>query len=506
MPDAKNMLLAASTIQWCLRHGVREVVLCAGARNLALVSTCVEVAGLRCWHFPEERSAGFFALGRIRAGAGPVAVVVTSGTAVAELLPATIEAYYQGLPLLLVTADRPAASRGTGAPQSIVQPGIFGSHAIMLGDLDASSPVARGAWEQLGPGHLNVCFDEPVLDGEPMPCTCPACPCPPDEPLPRPQAWDGFGTGGRMLVMVGALAADERMPVIAFLARLQAPVWLEATSNLWGVNSLRPLWQPRARAAWAARPTHVLRLGGVPCDRLWRDLESMPDVRVRSVSRHGWSGLARGNENFRADLAGLDAWMPQPHPPWLPAAEDPRPPVSQPDSEKQWVAALAAAIPAGATVFLGNSLPIREWQVAAPWRTGLDVHANRGANGIDGELSTFLGLAASAPGEAWGVFGDLTTLYDLAGPWILAQLPSRPIRLVVINNGGGAIFAKLPALATAGSRVRDIALNRHQLDFSHLANFWQLEYRKAMVAADLSGLPDCPVVIEIVPGDRLAAG
>ena len=497
------MALAASVIDWCLAHGVREVVVCAGARDLALVATCADADGLRCWHFPEERSAGFFALGRIRAGGAPVAVMVTSGTAVAELLPATIEAHYLGLPMLLVTADRPVASRGTGAPQAIVQPGIFGPHAVMLGDFDSPAAMHPAAWDKHGPGQLNICFDEPVLDGAPMHVSLPDGPARPAPPIPPPPAWDDFGHAGRLLVMVGTLAAAERAPVARFLARLQAPVWLEATSNLWGEENLRPLWQPRLQAVLAAGPTHILRLGGVPCDRLWRDLEELPAIQVRSVSRQGWSGLARANRNHRADLARLDDWLPAPHPPWLGIASDPHPPVAQPQSEKQWVAALASAIPTGATVFLGNSLPIREWQIAALWRAGIEVFANRGANGIDGELSTFLGHAATAAGEAWGIFGDLTTLYDLAGPWILRQLPPRPIRLVVINNGGGAIFAKLPALASASSRVREFSLNRHQIDFSHWAAMWQLPYRKVTTADDLRDLPDSPVVLEIVPADHL---
>ena len=138
---ATNRLLAVEAVRWALAHGVAEVVLCAGARNLPLVAAWLGVPAVRLWHHPEERSAAFFALGRIQAGAGPVAVVVTSGTAAAELLPAAIEGHLQGLPLLLLTADRPRQFRGSAAPQTIVQPGLFGAYAPTLADASCAADV-----------------------------------------------------------------------------------------------------------------------------------------------------------------------------------------------------------------------------------------------------------------------------------------------------------------------------------------------------------------------------
>ncbi len=497
------MELARRSLHWAMAQGMREVVLCAGARNLALVATAVATPGLRCWNHPEERSAGFFALGRIRAGAGPVGVVVTSGTAVAELLPAAIEAYYQGLPLLLLTADRPTHYRGTAAPQAIEQPGLFGPHAVALGDIAAGGHFQPSAWDRHCPGHLNLCFDEPILDG------------PADAAgegltgetkseavghvaLPEPPAWDGFGQDGKLLVMVGNLSRDEREPVARFLSTLGAPVWLESTSNLWGDDRLLPIWCRDTRPAIPAGLSHVLRLGGVPCDRLWRDLEARPDIQVRSLSRQGWSGLGRPSEAFQADLAKLLPPQPAPGPDWL-ATGEPALPAWRPDSENFWVTELSRAIPAGSMVFLGNSLPVREWQMAALWRKDLQVFANRGANGIDGEISTFLGLAASAVSQSWGIFGDLTTLYDLAGPWILGQIGQKTVRLVVINNGGGAIFSKLPALAAADQTTRDLVCNKHILHFNAFAALWGLAYRRVETPEDLAGLPPEPMVLEIVP-------
>ncbi|HVR41316.1 MAG TPA: thiamine pyrophosphate-binding protein, partial [Thermoanaerobaculia bacterium] len=127
--------------------GVSEYCVCAGSRNAPLIAA---LSGVKTFAFVDERSAAFFALGRIKLHGKPVAVLTTSGTAVAELLPATIEAYYSGLPLVLVTADRPARFRGTGAPQCIEQIGLFGPYAA----------TSLDAWNRRMPLHLNIEVDE----------------------------------------------------------------------------------------------------------------------------------------------------------------------------------------------------------------------------------------------------------------------------------------------------------------------------------------------------------
>ena len=151
--DMTNIGRARAVVAELRGLGASEFCVCAGSRNsplLAVLGTTVEA---RLFSFVDERSAAFFALGRIKQHGRPVVVVTTSGTAVAELLPATIEAYYSGLPLVLLTADRPERFRGTAAPQCIDQVGIFGPYA-----------AARSAWTHRAPLHINIEFDEPLID------------------------------------------------------------------------------------------------------------------------------------------------------------------------------------------------------------------------------------------------------------------------------------------------------------------------------------------------------
>ena len=148
-----NVGRARELIQQARAAGVAEFCVCGGSRNSPLLAV-LGASDLRTFSFVDERSAAFFALGRIKQHGKPVAVVTTSGTAVAELLPATVEAYYSSLPLMLITADRPARFRGTGAPQAIEQEGIFGPYAAASFD----------GWDQTAPLHINIEFDEPQID------------------------------------------------------------------------------------------------------------------------------------------------------------------------------------------------------------------------------------------------------------------------------------------------------------------------------------------------------
>ena len=145
-----NIATARRIIERVRAAGVTDFCVCGGSRNAPLIAV---VSG-NVYTFVDERSAAFFALGRIKRDEHPVAVITTSGTAAAELLAATIEAYYSGAPLVLITADRPARFRGTGAPQAIEQLGLFGLYAET--DFDR--------WKRRAPLHINVEFDEPLID------------------------------------------------------------------------------------------------------------------------------------------------------------------------------------------------------------------------------------------------------------------------------------------------------------------------------------------------------
>lgn len=534
-----NAVLAAATLGHLHGLGVREYVVCAGARNAPLVGSLLasaEEKSLRLWHHFDERAAAFFALGRTQVTGRPVAVVTTSGTAAAELLPAAVESHYTATPLVLVTADRPVSFRGSGAPQAIEQAGLFGSYAFGIDVVQETDLSQVVKWRENGPLHLNVCFEEPKAEDRVMDWASIDFPPVAIEPPESTAGLLGFlAASERLLVILGDLPRDWADPVRVFLLRLGAPFWAEATSGLREDSSLEPLRLPSERDVVRFDADAVLRIGGVPSLRFWRDVEERSDLEVFSLSHRHFSGLARESRLLTVvefpDLAVLLEERPDL------VVTEPCQVGDQtllnrlfdefPGSEPALFRRLSEVIPEEALVFLGNSLPIREWNLAASLtKPHPSCFANRGANGIDGEVATFLGLSegkggnqspvarAARPylphrvgtdgrgeGESWAILGDLTALYDGNALAFLPQLSSRRLRVVVINNGGGRIFSRLASMSSFSEDDKRVTENRHDRRFAAWAAMWDFDHVEWRADEPFPELPDGPVIVEVLPDD-----
>ncbi|BCU77772.1 thiamine pyrophosphate-binding protein [Luteolibacter sp. LG18] len=496
--------ISVETVRAALGAGVREFVVCAGARNAALLEVLARAESqgrVKVWRHFEERSAGFFALGRTLAIDAPCAVVTTSGTAAAELLPAMIEAHYQARPLVAITADRPARFRGTGAPQAIEQPGIFGPHAVS----------SYEEWTGLGPLHLNVELEEDFKIGEVKFAEPAEFVTREKSPLVGELArWLREDVYRGLVVMIGGLEPSDHEEVFHFCSDLGVPVVVEGTSGL--REALQELALPDAdRTLKASPPGKILRLGDVPSGRFWRDLEDLPKVEVWSVCRGGFSGLARESKVIRGGVArvlraigdveeigdALDHLVDRSRR----TARIEELLEAHPDSEPAMVRTLSLYASYGSSVYLGNSMPVREWNLFAQWdRPVTEVRANRGANGIDGQASTWLGWTADKSG-AWAVLGDLTALYDLAAPFVLDQLETKGRVLAVVNNHGGRIFERLPRLADMSPRAAECFTNPQAADLSGWAKLWGMRHVRITNADDFDALEqgDETVLLEVLP-------
>ena len=282
----------------------------------------------------------------------------------------------------------------------------------------------------------------------------------------------------RPVVLVGGLSARHRDAVRAFIRNLNAPVYAESLSGLREDQDLHDL-RITAGERMIARGGFdgVIRIGNVPTLRFWRDLdESMKHLPVMNFSESPFVGLSR------SEIQPLDA---------LPAV---RPRTRdegffehdrrlarelaqildrEPQSELTLVRDLSRRLPHGARVYLGNSLPIREWDLVASRERAFTYEANRGANGIDGQLSTFFGWCAPDR-ENVAVLGDLTTLYDLNAPWIVPQLAGEVrFKVIVINNTGGRIFSRVASLRSIDRRLME---NEHNISFDRWSAMWSLAY------------------------------
>ncbi|MGH3694283.1 MAG: 2-succinyl-5-enolpyruvyl-6-hydroxy-3-cyclohexene-1-carboxylic-acid synthase [Pseudonocardiaceae bacterium] len=477
--------LATVLVDELVRCGVRHAVLCPGSRNapLAFALHAADRTGRLTLHVRiDERSAAFMALGLSLRSGLPVPVVCTSGTAVANLHPAVLEADHAGIPLLAITADRPAELVGTGASQTVRQVGLFGAAVRAMQSLaahwdcgqqahwrstvDRAVAAARGALGGgPGPVHLNVAFREPltpppdrgtvpngVVVGEGRPGNAPWTRVP---AAPRAHAEVELELGRRTLVIAGhgAPPAPAGLPVVA---EPTAPDWPRAlAAGPWLLGS--PVLEQM-------RPTQVLVLGRPTLHRAVQRLLADSAVTVTAIThRPEWTDVAGTAVAVGTALRCAGS----PDPGWLQrwqevdaeaAAAVSATVADHPHTTGLHVARqVVAALPAGALLLLGSSNPIRDVALAAHPRHGLTMLANRGVAGIDGTIATATGAALAHRGPGYALMGDLTFLHDSNG-LLAGSKEARPdLTVVVANDDGAGIFGLLeqgaPEHAYAFERV-----------------------------------------------------
>lgn len=289
----------------------------------------------------------------------------------------------------------------------------------------------------------------------------------------------------RPLVLLAGLHRRHRDRVRDFALRAGAPVYAEPLSGLREDPALQPLRLQNERILARGGFNRVIRIGHVPTVRFWRDLdESLRDIPVISYSALPFRGLSRG------EMQPIDALPDEPE-----RCERDDELYSrdrdfgsrvekildeEQESELSMLRDMALNLPANARVYLGNSLPVREWDLVAPrQQRSFEMEGNRGANGIDGQLSTFFGWCA--PGAAnVAIIGDLTALYDMNAPWIVPQLDAATgFTIVIVNNGGGRIFSRVPSLRRLSESTREKVIeNAHTLSFERWAAMWNLDYQR----------------------------
>jgi 2-succinyl-5-enolpyruvyl-6-hydroxy-3-cyclohexene-1-carboxylate synthase len=485
--------------------GVTDAVLCPGSRSapLAFALHAADAAGrLRLHVRIDERTAGFLALGLALRSGRPVPVVTTSGTAVANLHPAVLEASHAGVPLLVLTADRPPQMIGTGANQTVVQPGIFGSAVrLALSTAPAVDPEREnGPWRAAigravaaalgappGPVHVNLPFAEPLVPGgsgaapagraDDAPWTAVARTRVQASPLPLDPA-------APTLVIAGAGAPAEvhewALPVVAepasavWHAGLRAGPWLLGAlpDDLMPVQVVvagRPTLHRPVQRLLADPRVAVFALAD-PAGRTWTDVPGT--VRAvgstpRWTPAPGWT--ARWQDADAAASKALDG-----------ALDDPSAP-----GGLRLARALVDALPAGALLVVGSSNPVRDVSLAAVPRGDVTLLANRGVSGIDGTVSTAVGAALAhggvgSSGKAYALLGDLTLLHDTTGLVIGPDEPRPDLTIVVLNDGGGGIFGLLeqggPEHAASFERVFGTP---HRVDLAALAVAMGVSYIRA---------------------------
>ncbi len=549
----RNTALASAMAEELARCGVRHAVISPGSRSTPLALALWRQPEIEAHVIVDERSGGFFALGAAQATRTPVAVVCTSGTAAANLHPAVCEADESAVPLIVLTADRPPELRGIGAGQTIDQIKLYGSavrwfcevgthEADDAGLLHFRSVACRSFWTAAGdprpgPVHLNVAFRDP-LGPEPRPedvtatselardgrgdrplTTVPPAPVPVAKPLVEALG-ERIDASQRGIIVAGRMPPGAADAIAALASASGFPILAEPTSQLrFGPHDRANVigaYEPIARLRPAAlAPDLIVRFGEMPtCKPLRQWLASLDVPQLVVDPDHGWNEPTRtAGAIVRADPAALcealvadrefeqvTDWAAA----WLRAAEAAEEVIAteltrlEAPSEPGLFAALGNSLSDGDLVYTASSMPIRDQEafIGGGEADALFL-ANRGANGIDGLISSGIGAATATGRPTWIVTGDLGLFHDMNA---LASLrhATAPVRLLVIDNGGGGIFEFLPQAEQIDRDEFEAILGTPVgVEAANVAGLHGIDYESLVDLGDLAGLASRTVLAEI---------
>jgi 2-succinyl-5-enolpyruvyl-6-hydroxy-3-cyclohexene-1-carboxylate synthase len=447
--------LARVVVRQIIESGVTDVVISPGSRNapLSLAFFAAAQEKLITIHVRiDERTAAYFALGLIKSSGRAVPIVCTSGTAVANYHPAVLEAHHTNLPLLILTADRPAMLRKTGANQTTEQARIFGKSVRYFADVDGPVFPMELPLDSLrsGPVHLNLQFDEPLLpesDSEWLKEI---------KLNPRPgKNSKKTGTlrlvGARGVVVIGHDRGGLNVEEISkFTKAIGWPVITEDPLSFPDAIAHASIFLAAQEIRSTLIPQSVLVIGRTTLSRSINAFINLSPITYVVDQRIATVDSERAADRLFTQLPELqgvihsEEWMAK----WNKIAERAHKLIESLEGWNEAVIArtIATEIADGTALFVSSSRPIRDFEAFATPRTGITTYANRGLAGIDGNISTALGIAFNHKSTI-AVLGDLSFLHDLTG---LINNENINCRFIVINNDGGGIFSTLPQRGSTG--------------------------------------------------------
>ena len=466
--------------------GVAEWVCCPGEENAELIRILTNSPAVHCWHVPDERSAGGFALGRIQATSRPVAVLAGSGAGAAGLMPAVAEAYYQRRPLIVITPGAAETAEGTGAWGRIEQGGLFGLYAERTVEVQLPCSVEElpdmvALCAEGFPIHLQVNCTPGMRRGG---CAAEVA----DPPMP-PRFRGSLAEISQMLrfrareeglvLILGALEPTEQEAALWLARTLRVPTLAEPTSGL--REQIAPLLLPPEGASELLAtdpPRHVLRVGSVPSFPFWQELEQLPGTEVYSITRSGFSGLRRPSFVTEGELEQIMRALDEiPHVGdvvgLLPrarkyAARLHETLYHEPESAPALVHAFSQYASLAEVMFLGSRSASRLWSTYAQLKEPvIYTRSLSQAGGTDGLISAFLGNSAAVT-TACALVEDADLLRDLTAGSLIPQLPPAK-RIIAVLRSESAIPLPDPA---------------------EIARFWHAEYYPIHTEADLEIIDD----------------
>jgi len=490
--------------------GVRDVVIAPGSRSAPLALALARRDQFNRHIQIDERVAGFVALGISKASGRPVATVCTSGTATANFHPAVLEASHSDVPLIVITADRPSELQGIGSNQTTNQSQLFGSAARHFIAIDAGDSLSWLAdfpkiFDDLdGPVHINIAFREPLLpEGEVVPQVIPAFEVSAQAEKMAPTLSElGISSGQRGVVVVGhGLGTFSRQEISAWAIRLGWPVVAEDPLSHPAAIQHASLLVGTTFASEQLQPEVALVIGKIGLSRSVMALLTRTPRVIGIDSHHEVSDPLRKNNVQLGALPRVDVdadpkWIKA----WHQASAKVAGALALPTWSEQHLAAIfARSIPSGSSLFIGSSRPIRDIEAFAAPRADIEVFGNRGLAGIDGNISTAIGVSRVRPGRTFAYLGDIAFLHDVNA--LLYDAPN--LTVVVIDNNGVGIFSTLPQRGI--DHFEEIFGTPHNRDLTaiasgfgvHVTRVATLQDFERALAEDHSALN---VIIAVMPG------
>ena len=488
--------LARVIVRQIIEAGIKDVVISPGSRNAPLSLAFCEASqeGLIKLHVRiDERTAAFFALGIIKSTGRPVPIVCTSGTAVANYHPAVLEANHTNAPLMVLTADRPAMLRKTGANQTTEQARIFGKAVRYFADIDGPVYPMELPLDSLrsGPIHLNLQFDEPLLPDDSSDWLS-QINIGPKEFVARTKPGTLRLVGARGVVVIGhdrgGLTVDE---ITRFTKVLGWPVIAEDPLSFPDAIAHASIFLASPEIRSTLIPQSVVVIGRTTLSRsINAFIKSSPITYVVDQRLATVDSDRQADRKFTElpDLQGViqsDEWVAK----WNKVAERAQKLIASLDGWNEAVIArtIAASIPNGTALFVSSSRPIRDLEGFAQPRGGVSTYANRGLAGIDGNISTALGVAYGHKATI-ALLGDLSFLHDLTG---LINKEEINCRFIVVNNDGGGIFSTLPQRGVNGFET--VFGTPHGLNPAAIAQAMGIEAKQITSLKELEAEVKAPV-------------
>ncbi|MEM0965675.1 MAG: 2-succinyl-5-enolpyruvyl-6-hydroxy-3-cyclohexene-1-carboxylic-acid synthase [Verrucomicrobiota bacterium] len=527
-PDegSESSAQALSFLRGLIDCGVRDFVVSPGSRSTPLVLGLRTFSPVRSRVILDERSAAFFALGLADSTRKPVALICTSGTACANYLPAVVEAFERGVPLLLLTADRPPELRDCGSAQTIDQIGLFGK--FCLWSIDAIVPQGlEGAYELYriavegvgsvtgdvrGPAHFNLPFREPFL---PAYSGNPAIPDKPHEEIESPHSevdWERIRNSGPGWILVGVANPQDSIQwensVFSLSDYLGWPIFADVSNPLRHSSGAegRVVTQYEGLIgsglldeARELTPKALVQIGILPTAKNLREiLGEFPVPRWQCSPEPG--GLDPSRLPFEWISAPPEKWNQLPdetisnefRASWIAADKAMKGVVTDwllnrtGNFEGKLHYHVSQSVPEGSQILVGNSLPARDaerfWFSSRS--NGVRLFMNRGASGIDGMVSTAAGLAEGGI-PTFAILGDLTFLHDVGGLRAAARTDGS-LTFIVIDNGGGRIFGQLP-IRSETEIFEEYFLTPQSVDFQKLCEAHEIPFKEVHQVSEVAG-------------------